>query len=230
MDASTKDHNWKRMRFRRNKVWLAVDEKDRPLLQKGKVLIKYQLDQEHQYWVHSNAVRPLDDPIPEYVHDTDAEPARHRSGKTVACHLTSLPPEGSIRIYTGGACTGNPGPAGVGVVLQYRRHRKEMSRHIGTATKKTAELEAIRQGLQAVINKDLPVVLYTDSVYALGVLTKGRMAPQDNDLIHEIKLLSKQFNDLTYLKVQAHSGDPENERAGRLAVMAIQRHIDQPDG
>ncbi|MFZ1985963.1 MAG: hypothetical protein WAU91_16210, partial [Desulfatitalea sp.] len=57
----TRDHpHWKRMQFKGNKVWQAVDEQARPLLQKGKTLIKYQQDQPHEYWVLPSSVLPLD--------------------------------------------------------------------------------------------------------------------------------------------------------------------------
>ena len=53
--------NWKRMRFKGNKVWMAVDSEDRPLLEKGKALIKYQLDQPHEYRVHPKNILSLDE-------------------------------------------------------------------------------------------------------------------------------------------------------------------------
>ena len=54
----TKD--WKRMWFKTNKVWMAVDSTGAPLTRDGKVLIKYQLKQEYEYWVNKSNVAPLD--------------------------------------------------------------------------------------------------------------------------------------------------------------------------
>lgn len=55
---------WQRMRFKKNKVWLAVDHTGSPIEQNGKVLIKYQLDQPHEYWVRRPSIKPLDtDPV-----------------------------------------------------------------------------------------------------------------------------------------------------------------------
>ena len=51
---------WKRMRFKKNKVWLAVNGSGKPLEENGKVLIKYQLDQPHEYWVRKSNIKPLD--------------------------------------------------------------------------------------------------------------------------------------------------------------------------
>jgi len=54
--------NWQRMRFKKNKVWVAVDDEEKPIVKNGKYLIKYQLGQDYEYWVHRNSVRPIDKP------------------------------------------------------------------------------------------------------------------------------------------------------------------------
>lgn len=215
MDETNKYANWKRMRFKRNKVYVAVNEQDRPIIEKSKVLIKYQLDQAHQYWVHPKSVFSLDESTPFPM-------------KATAPPKTAVPidPEVSkkaIRIYTDGACSGNPGPAGIGVVMQYQQHEKEISRYIGTATNNIAELEAIKVGLQSVKNKNLPVVVFTDSNYALGLLANGWKATQNLQLIQDIKDLTVKFKNFRFVKIKAHAGHPENERANRLAVEAIEK-------
>ncbi len=48
------------MRFKKNKVWLAVDRSGKPVEENGKVLIKYQLNQTHEYWVRKSNIKPLD--------------------------------------------------------------------------------------------------------------------------------------------------------------------------
>ena len=129
---------------------------------------------------------------------------------------------GAICIYTDGACSGNPGPAGIGVVMLYKGHRKEISRYIGLATNNIAELEAIKAGLESVRNPNLPIVLYTDSSYSLGLLTKGWKAKQNQELVQKVRLLVNRFKNLHFVKIKGHAGHPENERADRLAVQAIQ--------
>jgi ribonuclease HI len=225
------DYNWKRMRFKRNKVWMAFDSQDHPVLEKGKALIKYQLDQPHQYWVHPGSIRSVDDdtsdigPKPESrQRSTSANRASGASSKA----SDELPPAGevpkagAICIYTDGACSGNPGPAGIGVVMLYKGHRKEISRYIGLATNNIAELEAIKAGLESVRNPNLPIVLYTDSSYSLGLLTKGWKAKQNQELVQKVRLLVNRFKNLHFVKIKGHAGHPENERADRLAVQAIQ--------
>lgn len=212
MDDANKYANWKRMRFKRNKVYVAVDEHARPIIEKSKVLIKYQLDQEHQYWVHPKSVFPLD----------ETTPTGKSSPRPTSAPIDPGMSKKAIRIYTDGACSGNPGPAGIGVVMQYQKHEKEISGYIGTATNNIAELEAIKVGLQSVKNKSLPVVVFTDSSYALGLLAKGWKATKNQQLVQQIKDLTGAFKDLRFVKIKGHAGHPENERADRLAVEAIE--------
>jgi ribonuclease HI len=164
------------MRFKRNKVWLAVDDKEQPIIDQGKVLIKYQLDQTHEYWVHPGRVHPLDERIPDRNGEQEPGPpsaAKARAGHVDHVDVDPKELEKAIQIYTDGACSGNPGPAGIGVVMDYRQHHKEISQYIGMATNNIAELEAIRVDLESFKNKDLPVVVFTDSRYALRILICG---------------------------------------------------------
>ena len=62
-ETETKD--WTRMWFKTNKVWMAVDPQGKPLSKDGKVLIKYQLKQDYEYWVNRNNVSPIDSPPPK---------------------------------------------------------------------------------------------------------------------------------------------------------------------
>ena len=52
--------DWKRMCFKQNKVWMAIDQKQRPVVKNGKVLIKYQLDQDYEYWILQKNIKPVD--------------------------------------------------------------------------------------------------------------------------------------------------------------------------
>ena len=126
-----------------------------------------------------------------------------------------------IQVYTDGASSGNPGPSGIGVLLQYGTHQKEISRYIGNATNNIAELEAIRVALASIKNHDLPVRVYTDSSYAHGLLTKGWKAKKNKTLVANIRKLASTFKDLQFIKVKGHAGDMLNERADRLATAAI---------
>ena len=221
-----KDHpHWKRMRFKRNKVWMAVDDQQRPLLEHGKALIKFQLDQPHEYWVHPSNIKSLTSP------DNGLESGRRAQRQPAFSPKAASPPHPNITpeecrnavcVFTDGACSGNPGPAGIGVVLSYKGHQKEISRHIGMATNNIAELEAIRAGLMAVKDRKLPVIVFTDSGYAYGLLSRGWKAKLNRDLVEAIRALAGSFCNLRFVKVKGHAGHPENERADRLAVAALE--------
>ena len=177
--------------------------------------MKYRLDQDYEYRVRFDSVYPLDSPATGEA-DVAAGPAE--SGP-----VSEPPPAGGerIEIYTDGASSGNPGPSGIGVVLRYGAHTREISRYIGEATNNIAELEAIRTALDAIKNRDLPIRLYTDSKYAQGVLTQGWKAKKNRRLIASIRDLMTRFRDIRLVKVPGHAGLEGNERADHLAVRAI---------
>lgn len=132
-------------------------------------------------------------------------------------------PDNTITIYTDGASSGNPGPSGIGVVLKFRKHEKEISESIGNTTNNIAELKAIQKALLELKRYDLPVRLYTDSTYALGILTKGWKASKNRELVTEIRNLIKKFSDIRFVKTKGHAGIPENERADALATQAARK-------
>ncbi len=214
---------WVRRRFKGNKVWLATNAEGRPLEKKGKLLIKYQLDQPYEYWVHASNVRPLSETgPPEEKKASRRVPRRPRRRPSEAAVPDARDlNDGAIHVFTDGASSGNPGPAGIGVVLRHRDRVREISAYIGRATNNVAELEAIRRALRAIKRRDLPVRLYTDSSYALGLLSRGWKATKNVALVEEIRELAGTFRDLKFIKVKGHSGLQDNERADELATSAI---------
>ncbi|WP_372368387.1 RNase H family protein [Candidatus Uabimicrobium sp. HlEnr_7] len=127
-----------------------------------------------------------------------------------------------IEIYTDGACTGNPGPAGIGVFFSYGAHKKEISEYIGHATNNIAELKAIKKALESLKNNQHPVTIFTDSQYALSVLNGAYKAKKNKELIKSIQEIMKNFKYLQMKKVAGHAGIPGNEKADQLAVAAIE--------
>ena len=229
---TTPSANWRRMRFKKNKVWAETSQDGVLLVLEGRVRIKYQLDQPHEYRVYPEALNPL--PAAQENAVTQEMPAAAtRSGKTPPApkkkaRPTKAAPEiptNALSIFTDGASSGNPGPSGIGIVMCWGDHEKEISRFIGEATNNIAELEAIRVGLSMVKKTDLPVRVFTDSSYALGVLTQGWKARKNPELIARIRKEMSRFHDLVFVKVKGHSGFAPNERADRLAVSAIKNAI-----
>lgn len=216
------------MRFKGNKVWAAVDKEGHFVERNGKLLIRYQRDQEYEYWVHKASIRPIDPDSPNNGKAGKGRPVRKPSGNNVSkkgdpgYDEAKAPPPGTVIIYTDGASSGNPGPAGIGVLLRFETNEKEISKHIGLATNNIAELTAIKTGLLSV-KRDLPIRLYTDSTYALGVLTKGWRAKKNQALVESTKAAMSKFTDVKLIKIKGHAGHEGNERADGLATDAIAR-------
>jgi ribonuclease HI len=221
--------SWKRMRFKKNKVWLAIHPDGKPMLKDGKVLIKYQPDQDYEYWVNPKGVKPLDAPATE----TESRPKRktgqklplraNRQKAMSSMALKAPPQDEAICIFTDGASSGNPGPAGIGFVLRYGKYQKEVSRFIGRATNNIAELTAIQAALSCLKDRELPVRIFTDSSYAYGVLTLGWKPKKNQDLVKSIKNTISKFKDIAFIKVKGHGGNTDNERADFLATSAIKK-------
>lgn len=130
-------------------------------------------------------------------------------------------PAGAWQAFTDGACSGNPGPAGSGVVLVAPGGKMhEGLEYLGEATNNVAELTAILRALEWIPEGAPAIVVYTDSKYAIGVLTKGWKAKVNGELIARTRtLVQSRGARLDY--VPGHAGVPLNERADELAREAI---------
>ena len=126
-----------------------------------------------------------------------------------------------INIYTDGACSGNPGPCGIGVVYDANGRRKELSEFLGQGTNNIAELTAILRAAEAVENPDFAVNIYTDSQYAIGVLSKGWKAKANQELVALTKQALSRLSKVQLHYVRGHAGVELNERADELAVLSV---------
>lgn len=134
---------------------------------------------------------------------------------------------GSLVAYTDGACTGNPGPAGVGVVVLLPTGRVEISEYLGEGTNNIAELTAVWRAVQEAAALDAPLVVHTDSQYAIGVLSKGWKAKANTELIMAIRETLRTRGKTSFVYVRGHSGIPLNERCDELAREAIKTRVTQ---
>ena len=141
-----------------------------------------------------------------------------------------------VDLYTDGACSGNPGPGGWGVLLRSGAHEKQMSGGERVTTNNRMELTAVIEGLSA-LKRKCEVTLYTDSQYVANGITKGwAEAWQRNGWIKSDKrpaltadlwerllaLLDEHAVEIVW--VRGHAGHPENELCDRLAVQAIEKY------
>ncbi len=137
-----------------------------------------------------------------------------------------------VEIHTDGACTGNPGPGGYGVVLKYGDYRRELSGGFRRTTNNRMELMGPIKGLEA-LNQKCRVTLYSDSQYVVEGIEKGwarrwrskgwmrnkREQAVNPDLWGQLLDLCDK-HEIEFRWVRGHSGDPENERCDQLAVQA----------
>lgn len=156
------------------------------------------------------------EPAPDKSDKKKADP----TGKAAAAGA----PANAIHVWTDGACTGNPGPAGVGVVIIDGSKTREISEYLGQGTNNIAELTAILRGLQALgeAEHQRPVLVYSDSSYSIGLLSQAWKAKANVELVAELRAVCRKFADLRFVKVLGHSGVPLNERTDELARQAVQ--------
>jgi ribonuclease HI len=142
-----------------------------------------------------------------------------------------------VEIYTDGACRGNPGPGGWGVLLRTGDIEKELCDGELRTTNNRMELMAAIEGLRA-LRRHCTVTLYTDSEYVRkgitewlpqwkrrGWRTASRQPVKNEDLWRTLdELLARHRVRVTH--VRGHSGHPENERCDALAVAAYQKYLE----
>ena len=138
-----------------------------------------------------------------------------------------------VVIYTDGACSGNPGPGGWGVVLRWNATEKELHGGDPQTTNNRMELMAAIQALEA-LNRPAKVQLHTDSKYLLdgitrwikgwqrnGWLTSAKRPVKNADLWRRL-VQAMDGHEVTWLWVKGHAGDEGNERADALARLGIE--------
>ena len=128
-----------------------------------------------------------------------------------------------IDAWVDGACTGNPGPCGFGVVLCSGARRKEISGFLGLGTNNVAELTAALVALQAIRDRERPMRLLTDSAYVHGLLSHPWKPKANRALVAALRAEARRFPHLEFVRVRGHAGVPENERADTLARDAVAR-------
>jgi len=137
-----------------------------------------------------------------------------------------------VTIYTDGACRGNPGPGGWGVLMRYGRHEKTLHGGEPDTTNNRMELTAAIRGLEA-LRRPCTVDLYTDSRYLRDGITRwlanwrrngwrtaGRKPVKNEDLWRRLDELAARHR-IRWHWVRGHQGNDGNERADALANRGV---------
>ena len=139
-----------------------------------------------------------------------------------------------VDIFTDGACKGNPGPGGWGVLLRMGRHEKELSGGEAHTTNNRMEMTAVIRALDALV-EPCDVTVHSDSRYVIDGMTKwiagwqrkgwisaSKKPVLNEDLWREL-IAAAAPHRITWQWVRGHDGHLENERADRLACDAAEK-------
>ncbi len=142
-----------------------------------------------------------------------------------------------IKLYTDGACKGNPGPGGWGCILVYGEVEKELSGGERQTTNNRMELTAAIAGLSA-LKQPCEVELWSDSKYLVDAVTKGWARswrakgwkkgdgkPALNPDLWETLLALLERHSVRFVWVRGHNGHAYNERCDRLAVAEAEKFM-----
>ena len=216
---------WKKYEFKGEEVYVRVLATGKPIVHRGRVELRYRLGASKSYRAAPENIEAVEGDI---VSDEEmgGSSARAAQSKGAVREQPKKPAdENTIVIYTDGACSGNPGPAGVGVYILRPQSTLEMSEYIGEATNNIAELTAILRGLENITEAEQggDIHLYTDSAWCLGALVGGWKIKANLSLVNEIKEQMTRMPNLEMLKIKGHAGHPGNEEADSLATRAARR-------
>jgi len=141
-----------------------------------------------------------------------------------------------IHIYTDGACSGNPGPGGWGALMRWRDHERELSESEADTTNNRMELTAAIRALEAV-TRPARVAVHTDSTYVKdgitrwihgwkknGWKTSAKKPVKNEDLWRQLDAALAP-HEVEWRWVKGHAGNPDNERADKLAREAAARSV-----
>jgi ribonuclease HI len=202
-----------------------------------------------------DACGPAEAPAPRSADASEGSASTKRAAKKSATKGSSestfaSPTEFQIIAYTDGACSGNPGPAGCGVIVALPNGKiHEGFEYLGHTTNNVAELTAILRAAEAVLPRDqtgethatasasskskvvVRMAIHTDSQYAIGVLSKGWKPKANQELIALIKSriteLKQKGVAVSFFYVRGHAGVELNERADMLAREATRTRTSQ---
>ncbi len=139
-----------------------------------------------------------------------------------------------VELYTDGACSGNPGPGGYGIVLRYKGVEKEFSGFADNTTNNRMEITAVVEGFK-LLKEPCEVTVYSDSAYTLNAFllgwienwiqnnwrTAGKKPVLNVDLWQELLGVIEPHK-VTWIKVKGHADNELNNRCDALARKQIE--------
>jgi ribonuclease HI len=144
-----------------------------------------------------------------------------------------------VRLYTDGACSGNPGPGGWAAILKFGPHQKEISGNMSHTTNNRMELFAVISGLGA-LKQSCKVEVYSDSTYVVNAFNQNWIEswqkrgwktsdnkPVENQDLWRLLLITMRKHDVSFHKVPGHQDHAENNRCDELARSEVQKIIAQ---
>jgi len=223
--------SWLKVKFKGKDVWAEVGADGQiKEAEGGKITIVYGLGGK-AYSTFRSRVKIADGAAPEDGPAAVANPSSGGKSKKSGGKANSsifgggpsdLTDSHAIHLWTDGACSGNPGPAGSGTVILDGDQRVDIAQWLGQGTNNIAELTAILVGLKELsrpVRRTL--VVHTDSQYGIGVLAKAWKAKANTELILEIKRELRGIPRVVWHWVRGHEGVELNERCDQLARQAI---------
>jgi ribonuclease HI len=222
---------WKPYKLRDGEVWARVDASGAPLTDaSGRVDVIYKVAAASKIYRASaaNLTSRAGDAVELELlaaapsdGASASKPNKAAAKRATSSHAPAGVPADTIHVWTDGGAKPNPGPAAIGVVIDEGGRHTELSEFLGDGTNQIAELTAMLRGLQEVPDRRRTVVVYSDSAYAIGLLSQGWKAKANVELVTELRELCRSFRDLRFVKVLGHSGISLNERTDQLATDAL---------
>ena len=212
---------FKEMKFKGKQVYVETDENGAVLTEKGRARMKYKLDDDRIYNPNISNLTQTNDinletvPAKNIIEPPKSSPNRRPVVPSIPSNAFG---KDTVIAYTDGACSGNPGPAGLGYVMRFPDGRLvKRGEPLGNATNNIAELTAILRVLQSLDEPTQRVVIHTDSSYSIGLLTQGWKAKANAELIASIRAVLRACPNASFVKVKGHAGVPDNELVDQLA-------------
>ncbi|MBO6939541.1 MAG: ribonuclease HI [Deltaproteobacteria bacterium] len=229
---------WRTMLLRGKSVFVRCDERGELRPEGGRVEIRYKPHDGRAYMAGVGNLEPSMDPtvLPDdhcgpAVRPDDSKKgkggkskSKGKKAKPAPSSFPVTPADGAIIAYCDGACSGNPGPAGLGAVIRHAGKELRLGEFLGKGTNNIAELTAILRVLQEA--PEGPLTIYTDSSYAIGLLTKNWKPKKNKELVADLRAALDERPDTDFVYVPGHAGVELNEVADELAVAAVSQRAD----